>query len=103
MYRNHNILFQTYKNTSLLTPPIAGDAPSAAPRISLRPTPSKPFLTDSMVRTSRNRQNLSQTYTINTFLTHRWVVMLNGAEVQTWVISERQAKQTFVLSKASLA
>lgn len=47
--------------------------------------------------------NALQTYTINTFLTHRWVVMLNGAEVQTWIVSERQAKQTFVLSKAGLA
>lgn len=43
-----------------------------------------------------------QTYTINTFLTHRWVVMLNGAEVKTWLVSEREAKQTFVLSKADL-
>lgn len=43
-----------------------------------------------------------QTYTVNTFLTHRWVVMLNGAEVKTWLVSERQEKQNFVLSKADL-
>lgn len=43
-----------------------------------------------------------QTYTINTFLTHRWVVMLDGAEVKTWIVSEREEKQRFVLSKAGL-
>lgn len=46
--------------------------------------------------------SVRQTYTINTFLTHQWVVMLNGAEVKKWVVSERQEKQSFVLSKADL-
>lgn len=49
------------------------------------------------------RSSSPQTYTINTFLTHRWVVMLNGAEVKTWVIADRQKQQSFVLSKESLA
>lgn len=43
-----------------------------------------------------------QTYTVNTFLTHRWVVMLNGAEVKTWLVKDRQEKQSFVLFKADL-
>ena len=43
-----------------------------------------------------------QTYGVNTFLTHRWVVMVNGVEVKEWLVSERQEKQSFVLSKADL-
>ncbi|CAM9829612.1 unnamed protein product [Pylaiella littoralis] len=46
---------------------------------------------------------VGQAYTINTFLTHRWVVMLNGAEVKEWMISEREGSQRFVLSSADLA
>eukprot|EP00752_Nemacystus_decipiens_P008301 g7421.t1 len=45
---------------------------------------------------------IGHTYSVNTFLTHRWVVMLNGAEVKEWLVSERQEKQSFVLSKADL-
>lgn len=44
-----------------------------------------------------------QVYKVNTFLTHRWVVKVNGVEVQTWVISEREANQKYSISKSSLA
>ncbi|CAM9332570.1 unnamed protein product [Ectocarpus sp. 13 AM-2016] len=46
---------------------------------------------------------VGETFKINTFLTHRWVVKVNGAEVKTWLVSERTKDQSFVLSKASLA
>ncbi|CBN75608.1 conserved unknown protein [Ectocarpus siliculosus] len=46
---------------------------------------------------------IGETFKINTFLTHRWVVKVNGAEVKTWLVSERTKDQSFVLSKASLA
>ncbi|CAB1105756.1 unnamed protein product [Ectocarpus sp. CCAP 1310/34] len=46
---------------------------------------------------------IGETFKINTFLTHRWVVKVDGAEVKTWLISERTKDQSFVLSKASLA
>ncbi|CAM9225884.1 unnamed protein product, partial [Sphacelaria rigidula] len=44
----------------------------------------------------------SAKHTINTFLTHRWVVKVHDTVVQEWLISEKQAKQTFVLSKEML-
>ncbi|CAM9615338.1 unnamed protein product [Ectocarpus sp. 12 AP-2014] len=46
---------------------------------------------------------VGETFKINTFLTHRWVVKVNGAEVKTWLVSERTKDQSFALSKASLA
>lgn len=44
-----------------------------------------------------------QVYKVNTYLTHRWAVQVNGVEVKDWLISEREADQNFVLSKKMLA
>lgn len=44
-----------------------------------------------------------QEYKVNTFLTHRWVVKVNDVEVHSWIISEREETQKFVISKSSLA
>ena len=43
-----------------------------------------------------------QEYKVNTFLTHRWIVKVNDVEVKSWVISEREETQKFVISKSIL-